>query len=76
MRISLYIFRLLLGSGPKGRRFKSCHLDHNLSENDSFRTSFLLILNKIGVQKAENKGLLTLVFPLSLFDARDKHADA
>ena len=50
-------------------------LHQNLSENHSFRTTILIILHKNCVQKAENKGLLTLVFPFSLFDARDKHAD-
>ena len=49
---------------------------HNLSENVSFRTFFLVCFDQNLVQKPKNKGLSAPVFQLSSVKVRDKRADA
>ena len=36
-------FGSAFGSGPKGRRFKSCHLDQKMPESERFPASFYAI---------------------------------
>ena len=65
-----------MASGPKGRRFKSCHLDHNLSENNGFQTFLLSIFYIKPSKKAKNRGLSPPVFPISCVKVRNKSACA
>ena len=39
-------FGSAFGSGPKGRRFKSCHLDQKKPETERFPVLFLSLLHK------------------------------
>ena len=39
-------FGSAFGSGPKGRRFKSCHLDQKMPESERIPVLFLFILHK------------------------------